>query len=151
MSIFALLFGIFLVRKKQHYWLLALILTVPGGMLLNILMKQVFHRVRASFTDPIITLSTYSFPSGHAAGTTLFYGILTAFLITHISIWRWRIVAIMAAIMLVVLVGFSRIYLGVHYLSDVLAAVAEGVAWLALCLTAVHLVRQRRTAQRLTP
>jgi membrane-associated phospholipid phosphatase len=76
---------------------------------------------------------------------------LTAFLITHISIWRWRIVAIMAAIMLVVLVGFSRIYLGVHYLSDVLAAVAEGVAWLALCLTAVHLVRQRRTAQRLTP
>ena len=150
MSIYALLFGIFLMRTKQCYWLLTLILTVPGGMLLNVLMKQIFQRARPSFTDPIITLTTYSFPSGHAAGATLFYGILAAFLVTHISKWRWRAVVVLVAILLVALVGFSRIYLGVHYLSDVLAAVAEGAAWLALCLTAIHTLRQRRVARCLT-
>ncbi len=150
MSIYALLFGIFLMWRKQRYWLLTLILTVPGGMLLNVLMKQIFHRARPSFTDPIITLTTYSFPSGHVAGATLFYGVLAAFLVTHISKWRWRAVIVLVAILLVALVGLSRIYLGVHYLSDVLAAVAEGVAWLALCLTAIHTLRQRRAARCLT-
>ncbi|MHB8249576.1 MAG: phosphatase PAP2 family protein [Acidithiobacillus sp.] len=151
MSIYALLFGIFLMRRKQRYWLLTLTLTVPGGMLLNVLMKQIFQRARPSFADPIITLTTYSFPSGHVAGATLFYGVLAAFLVTHTPKWRWRVVVVVVAILLVALVGFSRIYLGVHYLSDVLAAVAEGVAWLALCLTAIHTLRQRRTARCLTP
>lgn len=151
MSICALLFWIFLMWKKQRYWLLALILTVPGGMLLNLLMKQIFQRARPSFTDPIITLTTYSFPSGHAAGATLFYGVLAAFLVARILKWRWRVVVVLVAILLVALVGFSRIYLGVHYLSDVLAGVAEGVAWLALCLTAIHTLRQRRVARCLTP
>ncbi|BBP03504.1 hypothetical protein TPL01_08630 [Sulfuriferula plumbiphila] len=144
-SIYALLFGLFLLRRQQRYWLLALILTVPGGMLLNVLMKFAFQRARPGFTDPIITLTTYSFPSGHVAGATLFYGVLAAFLVARTSMWRWRAVVVLVAILLVALVGLSRIYLGVHYLSDVLAAGAEGVAWLALCLTAMHTLRQRRT------
>ncbi len=150
-SIYALLFGLFLLWRQQRYWLLAVILTVPGGMLLNVLMKLAFQRVRPGFIDPIFTLTTYSFPSGHTAGATLFYGVLAAFLVAHISMWRWRVSVVAAAILLVALVGFSRIYLGVHYLSDVLAAGAEGVAWLALCLTAIQTLRQRRTVQRLTP
>jgi membrane-associated phospholipid phosphatase len=147
MSIYALLFGIFLLRKKQRYWLFALALAVPGGMLLNVMMKQIFNRARPGFTDPLVTLTTYSFPSGHVAGATLFYGVFAAYLIIHISKWRWRIAVVVMAILLVTLVALSRLYLGAHYLSDVLAAAAEGVAWLALCLTITHILWQRRAAR----
>lgn len=150
MSIYALLFGVFLLRKSQRYWLLALILAVPGGMLLNVLMKEIFNRARPGFTDPLVTLTTYSFPSGHVAGATLFYGVLAAYLIAHTAKWRWRVAIIVTAILLVALVALSRLYIGAHYLSDVLGAAAEGVAWLALCLTVIHTWWQRRTA-RLTP
>ena len=150
MSIYALLFGIFMLRKKQRYWLLALVVAVPGGMLLNVFMKEIFNRARPGFTDPLVTLTTYSFPSGHVAGATLFYGVLAAYLIAHISKWHWRIAVVVTAILLVILVALSRLYLGAHYLSDVLGAAAEGVAWLALCLTITHILWQRRAA-RLTP
>jgi undecaprenyl-diphosphatase len=150
MSIYALLFGVFLLRKKQRYWLLALILALPGGMLLNVLMKEIFNRARPGFTDPLVTLTTYSFPSGHVAGATLFYGVLAAYLSAHISKWHWRVAVVIATILLVTLVALSRLYLGAHFLSDVLGAIAEGIAWLALCLTVTHILWQRRLT-RLTP
>ncbi|MEP7182633.1 MAG: bifunctional DedA family/phosphatase PAP2 family protein [Betaproteobacteria bacterium] len=145
-SILTFLLALFLIWKHDWYWLLALALVVPGGTLLNVLMKHAFGRARPSFGDPILTLATYSFPSGHVAAATLFYGLLTAFLIPRISEWRWRVLAVLSAFLIVALVGLSRVYLGVHYLSDVLAAFAEGVAWLALCLTALLTLRRRRTA-----
>jgi undecaprenyl-diphosphatase len=74
----------------------------------------------------------------------MFYGVLAAYVVTHVSKWRWRVLIVLCAFLLVVLVALSRIYLGVHYLSDVLAAFAEGVAWLALCLTALHTLQQHR-------
>ncbi|MEO8187280.1 MAG: VTT domain-containing protein, partial [Burkholderiaceae bacterium] len=79
-SIGVLLLAVFLIWRRDWYWLLALILVVPGGMLLNVLTKHAFGRARPSFSDPILTLATYSFPSGHVAAATLFYGLLTAFL-----------------------------------------------------------------------
>jgi undecaprenyl-diphosphatase len=107
-------------------------------MLLNVLMKHAFGRARPMFAEPMLTLTTYSFPSGHVAAATLFYGLLAAFMVTRIEAWRWRLLVTLMAFLIVVLVGLSRIYLGVHYLSDVLAAFAEGIAWLAICLTAMH-------------
>lgn len=59
-------------------------------------------------------------------------------LVSRISAWRWRVMLVLSAITMVALVALTRIYLGVHYLSDVLAASAEGVAWLTLCLTGLH-------------
>ncbi|MEO7065675.1 MAG: phosphatase PAP2 family protein [Rhodanobacter sp.] len=58
-------------------------LTVPGGILLNTLFKFVFARARPHFVDPIVTLTSYSFPSGHVAGSTLFYGFVAALLVSH--------------------------------------------------------------------
>ena len=140
-SVAALVLAIFLARRRDGYWLLALVLAVPGGMLLNVLMKHAFARARPSFADPILTLETFSFPSGHAAAATLFYGFLAAFLVSETTAWRSRVLVILSAFVLIVLVAFSRVYLGVHYLSDVLAGMAEGVAWLAICLTAVNTLR----------
>ena len=134
--------------KRSHYRLLALTLTVPVGMLLNGILKIAFHRSRPPWDDPILLIGSFGFPSGHAMTATLLYGFLAAFCVRKAQAWRWRVLAVLAACMLVVLVGFSRLYLGVHYLSDVLAGMAAGSAWLALCLIAVGTLRRHREMLR---
>ena len=141
---FTLIFALLLIAKRAWYWLMSLVIVVQGGMLLNVAMKYAFHRARPHFDDAILTLTTYSFPSGHAASVTLFYGVLAAYMVTQVGEWRRRVLIVLGAFLIIVLVALSRIYLGVHYLSDVLAGFAEGVAWLALCLTAVHTVWRHR-------
>ena len=136
-------FTLVLVVKREWYWLAFLGLAVPGGMGLNTLVKLAFHRERPSFTDPLVTLSSYSFPSGHTVASTLFYGTLAAFLVPRVPLWlRGWVIA--SAIVMIALVGISRIYLGAHFLSDVLAAMAEGVVWLSLCLVALATYRHER-------
>jgi undecaprenyl-diphosphatase len=138
-----------LAWNRDWFWLLAVAITVPGGTLLNAMMKLAFHRTRPQFDDAVVALTTYSFPSGHTAGATMFYGILAAYLVTHVRQWRWRVLIVLCAFLTVVLVALSRLYLGAHFLTDVLAGFAEGIAWLALCLTASHTLRQRREQHRL--
>lgn len=137
-----------LVWKRNWYWLLCVGLTVPSGMLLNVAMKHAFHRARPSFDDPLLMLTTYSFPSGHVAGATLFYGVMAAMAIAKNPAWHWRVTTVLGAIVLVALVALTRVYLGVHYLSDVLAAFAEGVAWVTLCLTGIHTYWAHRFARK---
>lgn len=140
--------AIFLLWKRQRYRLVLLVLAVPGGALLNTIIKQLIHRDRPIFDDPIQTLTSYSFPSGHAMGATVFYGTLAAIVIWQIRDWRVRAVAIAAAALLIALICFSRIYLGVHYLSDVTAGFLAGVVWLGSCLFAVAALRRRNTHGR---
>jgi undecaprenyl-diphosphatase len=136
-------FGTWLYRARLYGWALALLLTVPGGMLLNVAFKHVFRRARPHFADPLLTLSTYSFPSGHTASATVLYGFVVLFIASRASS-RWPIaLAALAAVPAVCLVALSRMYLGVHYLSDVLAAASEGGMWLALCGTAFWAWRRR--------
>ena len=142
----ALLIFFLLLWWRYWYWLLALVLTIPGGMLLNLLLKSAFARQRPSFENPIITLTGHSFPSGHTMMATLLYGLLAVFAVLNLKAWRWRVRAVVMAGLVILMVGFSRIYLGAHYLSDVLAAMAAGIAWLALCFTAVDTLRRRRFA-----
>jgi membrane-associated phospholipid phosphatase len=142
---FSLLMALCFTWKRLWYRLLGLMLIIPGGMLLNVMLKHAFHRSRPAWDNPIQIIASFSFPSGHAMTATLFFGLLAVFAIRTTAAWRWRVLAVLAAGLLVVLIGFSRLYLGVHYLSDVLAGVAEGFAWLALCLTAVGALRRHRT------
>lgn len=150
-TLLTLLLAICLAWKREWAWLGALTLAVPGGMLLNMLTKHAFGRLRPSFTDPILTLTTYSFPSGHVAAATLLYGFLAVYLLPRITTWRWRVLLVLTTFFGIALVALSRVYLGVHFLSDVLAAFAESVAWLALTLTAVHTLQQRRAMARAAP
>lgn len=142
-TIFALLLAFYLAWKRFGRWLLTLVLAVPTGMLINALLKQVFMRARPDLGEPLLTLSTYSFPSGHVASATLFYGVLAAFLCTRIRSWRWRVMIGLAACMQVALVGVTRLYLGVHYFTDVIAAVAWSAAWMSLCFIAVDALKRR--------
>ncbi len=136
--------AIWLLWQRHWYRLAALVLAVPGGMLLNVLLKHAFRRGRPLFDNPLLTLASYSFPSGHAVAATLLYGALASFAVWRLRAWCGRVLAVLAAVSLVLLVSFSRLYLGVHYLSDVLAGTAAGVAWLAICLTGVDTARRRR-------
>ncbi|MES2972329.1 MAG: phosphatase PAP2 family protein [Pseudomonadota bacterium] len=83
-SAFTLLLALVLLWKRNWCWLLTVALAVPGGMLLNTLTKLLFRRGRPEFDHPFLTLTTYSFPSGHVAGATLLYGVMAAML------WRER-------------------------------------------------------------
>jgi len=91
-------------------------------------------------------LITYSFPSGHTAAATVFWGLLASYLVIVRPHWHARLLAICVSVTMVLLVALSRLYLGAHYLSDVLAAMAESVAWLAIWITAISTLRRRRQA-----
>jgi undecaprenyl-diphosphatase len=141
MSVAGVLLGAGFYRLGARRWLSFTAVVVPGGMLLNVLLKYAFTRARPVFADPIRVLSTYSFPSGHTAATTVFYGIVVAWLCRADggpSAPARRAGWICAGLLMIALVGLSRIYLGVHFLSDVLAAQAESGAWLALCFAVLR-------------
>jgi undecaprenyl-diphosphatase len=133
--IVATAFGVFLLWKRRFGWLITLAASVVGGGGLNRLLKYFFQRQRPYFDDPILTLTSYSFPSGHTMMATVLYGVIAAYLLTNARGWQQKVATLLLASLVILLVGFSRIYLGAHYLSDVLGALAEGLAWLTLCLT----------------
>lgn len=142
--VYGAVFAAALARMREWYWVLTVALTLVGGMALNVVLKMSFERARPHFDDPWVTLTSYSFPSGHTAGATLFYGVLAAFLVSRLYDLQARAACVLIAVLMVVIVAFSRMYLGAHYLSDVAAAACSSIVWLVLCLSGVHgLVRKR--------
>jgi undecaprenyl-diphosphatase len=125
---------LFFVWKRWWPSLVMLIVAVPGGMLLNEWVKVLVHRQRPFVDGPFVDWSGYSFASGHTIGATLLYGQLLLFVLPALKARHWRLLSILSAISLVALVGFSRIALGAHFLTDVLAAILFGIVWLALCV-----------------
>lgn len=109
----------------------AVLLTVStvGGMVLTTVLKSVFQRTRPELFDSGYTASFYSFPSGHATIAVGFYGMMTVVLAYHFrGFARWAVAA--GGLALVLLIGFSRLYLGVHYPTDVLAGFLAAPLWL---------------------
>lgn len=146
-SVMTALLVAWLAWKRAWSWVLRVLLSVPLGMLLNVLLKNIFERQRPSFDQavqmPVLKLVSYSFPSGHTAGATLFYGVLVAYLMT-LTRRAWHLPIMLMTGVMVVLVALSRVYLGVHYPSDVLAAMASSTAWLAIAFTGISTWRRRQ-------
>jgi membrane-associated phospholipid phosphatase len=92
-------------------WLIA----VLGGEVLNLLIKDLFARPRPSFERPMVVEISYSFPSGQAMESLVVYGMLTFFVVLTSRAWGKRAVSVGGAAMIVLLIGFSRVYLGAHY------------------------------------
>ena len=134
---------LFFVWKRSWPSLVTLIVAVPGGMLLNELVKVLVHRHRPFVDGPFVDWSGYSFASGHTIGATLLYGQLLLFILPGMKVRHWRRLTVFSAVLLVALVGFSRIALGAHFLTDVLAAIVFGITWLALCLIASKPIRRK--------
>jgi len=140
-----LLFAIVLFFIWKRWWpsLLTLVVAVPGGMLLNEMVKMLVHRHRPYVDGAFVDWSGYSFASGHTIGATLLYGQLALFVLPLIKRRHRRALVIATATVLILLVGFSRIALGAHYLTDVLAAIFFGSFWLMCCLITGRLMRRR--------
>ncbi len=117
--------AIVLWKKELPTELIALSVSVVGAFAINAALKWLFARPRPAVFPPLTVETTYSFPSGHAMMAMAFYGLLAVFL------WEYerRTTAILAAGWVPV-IAFTRVYLGVHYPSDVLGALAVGLFWL---------------------
>lgn len=112
-----------------------IVMAIVGAELLTTGLKAGFERQRPFFTDPLATETSFSYPSGHATVSLALYGALAVLLVRAHPARRLPIMA--GASALVVLIGFSRLYLGVHFLSDVLAGFSAGLVWLVLCVVAI--------------
>jgi membrane-associated phospholipid phosphatase len=131
-GVYAFLLVWYFLWRRRFGTALAVAAIAFGGMLLNVVVKHAFERARPAIEDPVIVLTTYSFPSGHAAASTIFAGLLCVLALRSGRGQAERALAVVLATIWVGIVCSSRVYLGLHYVSDVLAGVAEGVAWLAL-------------------
>jgi membrane-associated phospholipid phosphatase len=139
----AVALALHMLWRRRLYWLAALVLSVPGGALVNRVLKDAVHRARPQVGDPLLTVSGYSFPSGHTLMASVLYGVVAAYVCAHTRDWRLRLLTVVSASVLTAVVGVSRVYLGAHYVSDVLGATAEGLAWLSLTVTAVYVMSLR--------
>lgn len=148
-AVFALV--LFFVWKRWWPSLVMLIVAVPGGMLLNEWIKILVHRQRPFLDGPFVDWSGYSFASGHTIGATLLYGQLLLFILPALKARHWRLLSIFSAVSLILLVGFSRIALGAHFLTDVLAAIFFGITWLVFCLFATKPLRSRMVSTTSLP
>ncbi len=132
--------------------MLGWVVAVAGNGVLNTSLKNVFARVRPLGRDGLTLADGFSFPSGHSSGSVVAYGML-AYLALRLLPVRWHLPALILAIALAFTVGSSRMFLRVHFASDVIAGFASGAAWLALCITAIELVRwlqQKRWGEGIT-
>ena len=131
---------VLLVRRDWRH-LTALAVTCGGGEVLNAVLKLVFRRARPSVASEFKAMS-WSFPSGHAMDSLIAYGLLSYWLVSRFP--RARTAAIVAFAILVGAIGYARIYLGVHYLSDVIAGYSAGFIWLTACITGYEFAERRR-------
>lgn len=143
-----LIVGLALLLRGQRLQLAGWLIALAGGGLLNLALKTFFQRPRPEFEFPFMIAAGWSFPSGHAMGSLIGYGMLAYLVILVLPRRQMRAVVILVTAVLVLLIGFSRLYLGVHYFSDVIAGYAAGVVWLSACISGLEVARQRRLAQR---
>lgn len=137
--------GVVLLLWWQRRRALALgwVIALGGNALLNPLLKRVFERVRPVHEQGLINELGWSFPSGHTSGATVAYGMLIYVAIRTLPA-AWHMPAALAATALAFTVGCSRVFLQVHFASDVLAGFASGAAWLTVCIVSVELARVYR-------
>jgi membrane-associated phospholipid phosphatase len=129
---------VLLWRRHERTDALFVALAFVGAQVLSNGMKLGFRRERPFFPDPLATESTFSFPSGHALVSLAVYGALALLIARRMSSLAGQALVVAGAGLLVAGIGFSRLYLGVHFLSDVLAGFAAGIAWLSLLYIALE-------------
>jgi len=147
LTILALGVGLLLAARRQWILLGGWLAAFAGGGLLDAVLKLVIRRPRPPYAAAFLHHNSWSFPSGHAMGSLIGYGMLAYLLVV---LWTHRrgtrISIVLGAALLIVAIGLSRLYLGVHYFSDVVGGYAAGVLWLSACISGLEVARRWRAA-----
>ena len=135
-----ILVAVLLVLRRRRWLALGWVVAVAGNGVLNTTLKQIFERVRPVHDDGLVAAHGFSFPSGHSSGSVVMFGML-AYVLCRLVPPRWHLPLVLGAVALAFSVGVSRVFLRVHFASDVLAGFASGTAWLVVCIVCVELTR----------
>ena len=142
--IVTVLLGIYLIIQRRWRHLVMLFVGVIGGNTWFVLLSRIFNRQRPVFPDPLHAVKGPGFPSGHSLTGVTLYGLIFYLLLPRLRNLRWRVVAGMDIGLIILLIGYSRLYLGDHYPADVLGGYGFGLFWGALTYTAIELYDARR-------
>lgn len=130
---------------RRRWWAaLELAVTTALGALVVLSLKAIFARARPD--AGFVAETGFSYPSGHAFMAVVFYGYLAFLAWQTTDSWLWRLLAVTGSLVMIVLMGTSRLYLGVHWLTDVLGGYVAGLAWLSASLLVLRWVEHRRTS-----
>jgi len=134
--------ALFLVLTGHKYSAILLLASSIGGVVLNGVLKLGFDRPRPTIFIPAIHTATSSFPSGHATSAAMVYATVAYLAARLAKRRRARWLVMTAAFIIIALISFSRLYLGVHYPSDVLAGVIVGLAWAGFCMATLEAIQK---------
>ena len=139
--------GFLALRARSRGLLYLLLVSTAGGSLMASILKDIFERSRPDLVTHLTRVSTSSFPSGHSVMAAVVYLTLGAILAGTVKPLSQKIYFMVVAFLLAILVGLSRVFLGVHYPSDVLAGWAAGLAWAVLCWLATFFLQRKGKAE----
>jgi undecaprenyl-diphosphatase len=132
----------YLLMERHHHAALLVLAATLGGAALSTALKELFARPRPDLVPHLTHVSTSSFPSGHAMLSAVVYLTLGALLARLVEGWWAKLYFVGVAVVLTLFVGASRVYLGVHYPTDVVAGWAAGLAWAVLCWLAARYLQR---------
>jgi len=140
-----LLVAIFLALRGHWLLFCGWAAALGGAGVLDALLKHIIRRPRPPYAAAFLYSKSFSFPSGHAMASLVGYGMLAYLLVVFwVHRWQMRLAIFSAAALLILAIGISRLYLGVHYFSDVVGGYAAGALWLSACLTGIQITRSGR-------
>lgn len=139
---------VFLVIRRQYHAAVLVVVAALGGVLLMNLLKAFFARPRPALVPHLTRVASPSFPSGHALTAAVIYLTLATLLARLVEQRRVKAYVIGVALAITLVVGFTRVYLGVHYPSDVLAGWAIGLTWAVLCWSVASYLQRRGTVEK---
>jgi undecaprenyl-diphosphatase len=141
--VICLILGIVLLARNHRSEAATIAITGGGAIGLNLLLKKLFARDRPQLWERVVDVRFYSFPSGHAMISMVIYGLLGYFLGTRFPKQRWWIYSL--TVVLIAAIGLSRLYLGVHWPTDVIAGYTAGLVWLITCILSLEIWKELRS------
>jgi undecaprenyl-diphosphatase len=140
------LVAIVLLWRRQRLLLVVWIAATAGNGILTRALKAIFERTRPLHEHGLLVSEGWSFPSGHASGSVAIYTMLLYVLLRGRNLVWWHVPLIAAAMAVILVIGFSRVFLQVHYLSDVVGGYIVAASWLALCIAGAEMAHRRSAA-----
>ncbi|HEX8152870.1 MAG TPA: phosphatase PAP2 family protein [Thermoanaerobaculia bacterium] len=149
LAIIAAVVGVVLATRRRWRWLLYLAFTSGVGALIVVQLKVYFARARPDLAVALRKAHGYSFPSGHAMGSTILFLALSYLAFRAVYRWKWKAASIALAWTSIAAISFSRVYLGVHWISDIGAGIAGGTLWVVVTTVAYETFRRIRAIRAL--